>query len=41
MQTLRTPDSRFENLPNYDFTPNYIEVDGMPRNMITRNKTLY
>ena len=29
MQTLRTPDSRFENLPDYDFTPNYVEVDGM------------
>ncbi|MFT5197347.1 MAG: haloalkane dehalogenase, partial [Candidatus Promineifilaceae bacterium] len=26
---LRTPDKRFENLPGYDFEPNYLEVDGM------------
>ena len=26
MQALRTPDTRFENLPGYDFTPNYEEV---------------
>lgn len=25
---LRTPDSRFENLPGYDFQPNYVEIDG-------------
>ncbi len=24
---LRTPDERFENLPGYDFSPNYIEID--------------
>ncbi len=29
MQALRTPDSRFENLPNYNFNPNFIEVDGL------------
>ena len=29
MRALRTPDSRFENLPGYDFEPNYIHVDGM------------
>ena len=29
MQTLRTPDSRFENLPDYDFAPNYADVDGL------------
>jgi haloalkane dehalogenase len=29
MQALRTPDSRFDDLPDYDFTPNYVEVDGM------------
>ncbi len=29
MPTLRTPDSRFESLPDYDFTPNYVDVDGM------------
>ncbi len=26
MQTLRTPDSRFENLPGYSFEPHYVEV---------------
>ena len=26
---LRTPDGRFENLPDYDFAPNYVEVDGL------------
>ena len=25
---LRTPDSRFENLPGYDFEPNYLEIEG-------------
>ncbi|HIL99136.1 MAG TPA: alpha/beta fold hydrolase [Pseudomonadales bacterium] len=25
---LRTPDSRFENLPDYDFEPNYVEIQG-------------
>ena len=25
---LRTPDSRFENLPGYDFDPNYVEIQG-------------
>ena len=25
---LRTPDSRFENLPDYPFAPNYVEIDG-------------
>jgi haloalkane dehalogenase len=29
MKTLRTPDSRFENLPGYDFKPNYVDVDGI------------
>jgi len=30
MKSLRTPDARFENLPDYDFTPNYCEVgDGL------------
>lgn len=27
MQTLRTPDDRFENLPGYDFDPHYADVD--------------
>ncbi len=26
---LRTPDSRFENLPDYDFAPNYLEIGGL------------
>ena len=25
---LRTPDSRFENLPGYDFEPNYLNIRG-------------
>lgn len=29
MQTLRTPDGRFANLPGYDFAPNYIDVGGL------------
>lgn len=29
MNTVRTPDSRFENLPDYDFRPNYVDVDTM------------
>jgi haloalkane dehalogenase len=29
MKLLRTPDERFENLPDYPFKPNYIEVDGI------------
>lgn len=29
MRTLRTPDSRFENLPGYPFSPHYEEVDGL------------
>ena len=27
MKTVRTPDHRFENLPDYNFSPNYMEVD--------------
>lgn len=27
MKSLRTPDSRFENLPDYDFAPNYVTID--------------
>jgi haloalkane dehalogenase len=26
---LRTPEERFENLPDYDFTPNYIDIKGL------------
>ncbi len=28
MELLRTPDERFANLPEYPFTPHYVEVDG-------------
>ena len=28
MEYLRTPDSRFNNLKDYPFTPNYISIDG-------------
>ena len=27
MQYVRTPDERFENLPDYPFQPNYLDVD--------------
>jgi len=29
MQILRTPDSRFEGLPDYDFAPTYVDVGGL------------
>jgi len=29
MPILRTPDERFENLPDYAFKPNYVEIDGI------------
>ena len=29
MEIIRTPDERFENLPDYPFTPNYVEVNGL------------
>lgn len=29
MPVLRTPDEQFENLPDYDFAPHYVEVDGL------------
>ena len=29
MNILRTPDERFDNLPDFPFTPNYVEVDGL------------
>jgi haloalkane dehalogenase len=28
-EVFRTPDERFQNLPGYDFAPNYVEVDGL------------
>ena len=27
METIRTPESRFENLKDYNFEPHYTEVD--------------
>src|SRR6266498_1715707 len=27
MKVLRTPEARFEDLPDYPFTPNYVEID--------------
>jgi len=27
METIRTPDERFEALPGFDFTPNYVTID--------------
>ncbi len=29
MKLLRTPDERFENLPDFPFEPHYVEVDGI------------
>lgn len=29
METLRTPDDRFQNLPGFDFEPNYLDINGL------------
>jgi len=29
MRALRTPEDRFDDLPGYDFEPQYVEIDGM------------
>jgi haloalkane dehalogenase len=29
MEILRTPDERFDNLPNFDFAPQYVEIAGL------------
>ena len=29
IEYVRTPEERFENLPGYDFAPNYVEIEGM------------
>jgi haloalkane dehalogenase len=29
MKVLRTPDSRFEKLPDFDFAANYVDIDGL------------
>jgi haloalkane dehalogenase len=39
MKSLRTPDSRFENLPGYDFEPNYIDVDGLRMHYVDEGST--
>ena len=36
MKVLRTPDSRFENLPGYPFAPRYAEVGGVRCTTSTR-----
>ncbi|MFY9768398.1 MAG: alpha/beta hydrolase, partial [Mycobacterium sp.] len=28
-EVYRTADARFDNLPGYDFAPNYLDVDGL------------
>ena len=28
-EVFRTPETRFENLPGYDFAPRYVDVDGL------------
>lgn len=39
MQGLRTPDSRFENLPGYDFNPNYIDISGLRMHYVDEGPT--
>jgi haloalkane dehalogenase len=29
MKSLRTPESRFEDLPGYNFAPHYVDIDGL------------
>ncbi|MBY8986417.1 MAG: haloalkane dehalogenase, partial [Candidatus Lokiarchaeota archaeon] len=29
MDLLRTPDERFENLPDFPYEPHYLEIDGI------------
>src|SRR5881275_2926848 len=29
MEILRTPDERFADLPGYDFTPHYVDINGL------------
>jgi haloalkane dehalogenase len=29
MHSLRTPDARFDDLPGYDFSPNYVDIAGL------------
>ena len=34
MKTLRTPEARFSNLPNYDFEPHYQDINGMRKHYV-------
>lgn len=38
MKVLRTPDERFENLPDYPFEPNYVEVEGLRMHYVDEGK---
>jgi len=37
IKALRTPDSQFENLPDYNFQPNYCDVDGLRMHYVDEN----
>lgn len=37
IKALRTPDSQFENLDGYNFSPNYCEVDGLRMHYVDEN----
>ncbi len=39
MKALRTPDARFENLPDYDFKENYIDVNGLRMHYVDEGPT--
>src|SRR5690349_21128116 len=38
-EVLRTPDDRFQNLPGYDFAPNYVDVDGLRMHYLDEGPT--
>ncbi|MBM9501097.1 haloalkane dehalogenase [Leptospira sp. 201903071] len=38
MEILRTPDSAFENLPDYTFQPNYIQIQNMRMHYVDEGK---
>ena len=39
MRTIRTPEHRFENLPGYDFSPRYVDVDGLRMHYVDEGST--
>jgi haloalkane dehalogenase len=39
MQILRTPPSRFENLPDYDFAPHHVDVGGLQMHYVDTGPT--